>query len=510
MQRNQFFEIGDDARVIDLWSLREDVLLETMTSGLVLLTRWGEARVDRPDPLVHETLRRMSFGPVNLDNVAPPEAGAAIRRRLTVLLDRLQYVVIRSIGLAENGRPLLSVVPITREARFAPEIVPPAARLRLSRMVTMRVQDDGLVVESPLGAHRVLVHHPLIGAVLTALAGPVTLDTVTAQTRLPYAVVTAVVSHLVGAGLAVLAHDPDGIVFAEDTEPALRFWSHHELLFHARSRAGRGDGAYGAVFPAGGPASPEPVVKRPPHGTQIKLFRPVLDDLLAHDPPITAVIEARRSYHRFGARPVTAEQIGELLYRAARLRAVRPGGPGRPAGSDRPYPSTGGLHELELYVIVDAGQGLPQAVHHYDPGEHVLTELNSAPGDVAALLDACRVAGGLDSRPPVLIAITARFRRLSGTHQGGLYASTLRHVGVLQQSLYLIATAMGLAPCAVMTRDDDERAVRALRLDWRVESGVGEFVIGNRPESVPDEPETVPANDPEWPFRSRAVIESCL
>jgi len=484
-------------RPIALWSLREDVLLETAASGVVLLTRWGEIRVDRPDPLVLETLRRMSFGPVNLDNVVPPDGDEAVRRRLAGLLDRLRYVVIRSIGLADSGRPLLSVVPITPDAEFRPASVPAEGRLRLSRMATMRIQDGGLMVESPLAAHRVVVHHPLIGGVLAALAAPATPTVVAAQARVPYDVVAEVVSHLVGAGMAV-AEDPATARFAEDTDPALRFWSPHELLFHARGRAGRGDGP-----PA--PDGEEAVVKGPPPGPRIELYRPALPDLLAHDPPMTAVLEGRRSYHRFGADPVTAEQVGELLYRAARLRALRPAGPGRPEGSDRPYPSAG---ELELYVIVDDGQGLPRAVYHYDPYGHALTQVNATAADVSDLLEACRVAGRLDRRPPVLMAITARFR-LAGTHPGGGYAGTLRHAGVLQQSLCLVATAMGLAPCTVIAHDDERRA-RALRLDWRVESTVGDFVVGTRPDQLRENANLVAVNDPDWARRGQEVIDSQL
>ncbi|MFD0530627.1 hypothetical protein ACFQ1I_34450 [Kitasatospora arboriphila] len=55
---------------------------------------------------------------------------------------------------------------------------------------------------------------------------------------------------------------------------------------------------------------------------------------------------------------------------------------------------------------------------------------------------------------------------------------------MVYQTLYLVATAMGLAPCGLGSGDTDA-AARALGLDWTAESSVGEFLIGSRPSDVP-------------------------
>jgi SagB-type dehydrogenase family enzyme len=87
----------------------------------------------------------------------------------------------------------------------------------------------------------------------------------------------------------------------------------------------------------------------------------------------------------------------------------------------------------------------------------------------------------------VLITVTSRFGRLSWKYSQIAYALTLKHVGVLYQTLYLVATAMGLAPCAVGS-GDTAAAARALGLDWTQESSVGEFLIGSRPPDLPGPP----------------------
>ena len=58
------------------------------------------------------------------------------------------------------------------------------------------------------------------------------------------------------------------------------------------------------------------------------------------------------------------------------------------------------------------------------------------------------------------------------------YATTLKNVGVLYQTMYLVATAMGLAPCALGCGDSDAFA-RAAGADYYAEPSVGEFLLGS-------------------------------
>jgi SagB-type dehydrogenase family enzyme len=84
----------------------------------------------------------------------------------------------------------------------------------------------------------------------------------------------------------------------------------------------------------------------------------------------------------------------------------------------------------------------------------------------------------------VLITLTSRFQRLSWKYRAIAYATTLRHTGVLYQTMYLVATAMGLAPCGLGNGSAD-LSVRALRLDYLTESSVGDFLLGSRPQLDP-------------------------
>jgi SagB-type dehydrogenase family enzyme len=449
-----------DARRIPLWSLRDDVLVEPEPGGdgAVLLTRWGEVAVRGVGRRVVETLRRMTFGPVFLDNVVA--GGTPDRRRLAELLEGLQYVLVRSLGTEDAMGPLLSVVPVDRESTFRPDPGAPGRPVRLSRMASLRAEDGVLVLESPLAGHRVVLHQPVARAVTAALGGPTTPGAVAASLGLSTGLAVDLVGYLSGTGMVVPGDGPDAAAaeFAEDADPALLLWSYQGLLFHSRGRAGRRE-------------EPAPGTD-PGAGRRVPLHRPELAAVLAADPPLTAAVEARRSWSRFGPAPVTAEQLGELLHRTARARP----------GDGPPYPD--GPHDLQLYPIVARCAGIPPGVYHYDPREHALVAVAGSADAVAGLVEAARVAGGMAEPPPLLIAVTARFRRLARADQDGAYAGTLARVGALLQTLSLVATAMGLAPCAVVPDDEDGRTVRALHLDWRTESDLGELVLGTRPDRI--------------------------
>ncbi|MDX1530578.1 MAG: SagB family peptide dehydrogenase, partial [Rhodothermales bacterium] len=200
------------------------------------------------------------------------------------------------------------------------------------------------------------------------------------------------------------------------------------------------------------------------------------------------VVEARRSVRRYDReRPVTLRQLGEFLYRVGRLadfqqlRAPAPGGPVSLMLAARPYPSGGGLYELELYPVLHRCDGAEPGLYRYDPERHALEPYAGLTDDVLRLLRSADWTGRRDAdNVQVLLVVASRFGRLAWKYEGLAYALTLKHVGVLYQSMYLAATAMGLAPCALGTGDGDLFA-RAAGVDYYAEPAVGEFLLGSRP-----------------------------
>lgn len=477
-----------------LWSLSEDVLVENGPDRdhLVALTQWGEIRIDDTSQLVRESLRRMSLGPVSVENL--PLLGDSFQLwrsgrtgaeaepwyRLRRVLELVGCCVVQSLGLDDEIGPVLSVAPVSRQAGFwLPPEVDVNRPVRLSRFVAGRACNGELLLESPLARYRVVLHRPMAAWVVGSMSAPTSIAQLTTLLQIPTPVVTDIVAYLIGSGMVLTAEPGAPARFAEDHDPALIAWSHHDLRFHAYSRMGVHSGQpVPEPIRAGQPLiAPLPEPELAPNGLRFTLYRPALADLLAADPPLTEVIEARGPHRDYSERPLTARQLGELLFRAAAIRGDEFSQGTEPAETGPPGGAV--LHELELYVSLNQCTGLPSGSYHYDPREHTLTMVNDSESELFELLDTAKVAAGSTQRPPVLISVSTRIARVSWLHGESAYSTTLKHVGALQQSLYLAAAAMGLASCALAV-SDGAAADEALRFDWPTEVGVGEFIVGVR------------------------------
>jgi SagB-type dehydrogenase family enzyme len=476
-----------DTRLIELWSLREDTTVETAAddpgTGLVS-TRWDEIRLPMTDPVISRALERMTYGPVSLDNVLPGFSdtgsipGDPRRAALRATLESVRHAVIRTLALAD-GTEQLAVVPIVREASFTPRMPPADAVHRLSRFATLRVGARDMILESPLSSHRVMLHTAQAMWLVSCYVRPASVLDTARLLDVPLDVVRTAVGYLEASGMLVpgaraatpaAGGEPYTVTFAEDRDPVLEHWSPRELMLHNRSRPGLHDEPLGRAAAQTVRAAREHPA---PDGAPFALPVPDLDLVLARDPRLTTVLESRRSVRADGGRPLSLAQLGELLYRSARARPA----------AGRPYPSAGSVYPLELYVTVAGSTELPRGAYHYDPDGHTLLPLRAEPHLVDALLGEAAANAGLSEEPPVLISMTARFRRMSTAFPGSAYSVLLKEVGALQQTLYLVSTAMGIGPCA-LAFGDTATSARAFRLDWRAESGVGEFVLAALPTGV--------------------------
>jgi SagB-type dehydrogenase family enzyme len=263
---------------------------------------------------------------------------------------------------------------------------------------------------------------------------------------------------------------------AEDADPALGCWQFHDLLFHARSRQGRHDGLVGATYPLVGQLAPAPALRPETAADAIALNRPDLERLQCQDPPFALVQERRRSVRQYAAEPITDRQLGEFLYRVARVRDCKhvevetPIGPVRMDFALRPYPSGGALYELEVYLVVASCRGLSPGLYRYDGLGHRLVRNAGRTAEVERLLSDAALAVGIQAtEPQVLLVLAARLPRVAWKYTGLAYALALKHAGVVIQTMYLAATAMGLAPCAVGLGDSDLFA-QAAGVDYYAET----------------------------------------
>ncbi len=409
-----------------------------------------------------------------------PEALAGWYFRLQGLAGR--GFVSRSAQI--DGRRLATLLPTTASFRFSPTLVPPDCPHLLSRFAYLRREGSTLVLESPLSHARVLLDDSRSALLVAALATPGTVHELAGRANgLPAEAILPLLGLLAGAGM-IEEFAPDRS--DERAESAvLRSWEFHDLLFHARSRKGRSDAPSGATYRLAGVTDPPPALKPPEAGEVFELHRPDLSRLERDDPPLARIMEHRQSVREYGPRPITATQLGEFLFRVARAKDFyrsevdTPRGPVQCEYAPRPYPSGGGLYEIEFYAAVHTCDGLEPGLYRYEPRGHRLGLICRRNADVERLLrDAALSAGIPGERVQVVLILAARFGRLAWKYASISYSLVLKHVGVIYQSMYLAATAMNLSPCALGGGDSDLFA-RAAGTDYYEETSVGEFLIGS-------------------------------
>jgi SagB-type dehydrogenase family enzyme len=480
-----------------LLSLREGATAERSGSDGVAVEGHGLRLLMRPvHPAVAEALLRLAPPGCDADLLADEILSAGGAESLAAwyyTVERLERrgLVNRTVRSGERRLATLMAVSTTPVMFGRPDHVPPRRRYRLSRFAYLRRDGDVMVLESPTAHARVILHDPAASALAASLAVDSTLSELTERaSHLPPDAVREVLGLVARAGL--VEHWEVGRADGDEPVPtAVDAWEFHDLLFHARTRRGRTDAPFGGTYRlAGRMAAPAPV--RPiPDGAALPLFRPDLSQLEERDPPLVRVVEARRSQRIYGERPLDAQQLGEFLYRVARVREQQdveletPRGPMRVAMVSRPYPSGGGLYELEFYAAVAACDGVEPGLHYYEPRGHALVRIRARTAEVEGLFrDAAESAGISPDAIQVLLIVSARLPRVAWKYASMAYALVLKHVGVVLHSMYLAATAMDLAPCALGAGDSDLFA-RAAGTDYYAETSVGEFLLGSRRMPAP-------------------------
>ncbi len=379
-------------------------------------------------------------------------------------------------SLEVEGRQLARVVPLSRPDRFEPgkAATRPGLRLRLCRFACVRRWDGDLLLESPLSPCQVILQGWQGASLLGILTEPRFAQQLhRAVPGLSPPSAQALAGLLLDAQIAWPV-DEQGMT--ADEHPAQQ-WEFHDLLFHSRSRLGWHLNPLGATYPF---TDQVPPALKPTAGQsercRIELDRPNLDEMQDSDPPYCQVQEARKSIRTYAPEPLTVRQVGEFLFRVARLRLTFQ--IEKVELSSRPYPSGGACYPLEFYLLVRSCRGLDPGLFHYQPGSHSLCPLEASPEALERLFKSARRAVGGDLKPQLMIVLTARFQRLSWKYQSVVYATILKEVGVVMQTMYLCATAMGLAGCALGS-GDSRIFGEAAGLDYCTESSVGEFLLGS-------------------------------
>jgi SagB-type dehydrogenase family enzyme len=409
---------------------------------------------------------------------------APLVRRLA-RLGVLEYAIGRSSG----GKDLVIIEPQVPD--YWPQ-TPPLREsdvLALSRFAYMRRRANDMVLESPRAGALFKICDPKVAAALATLSSPQQIGKLRRQAGFPGLKVLAA---LVDCNILfkISAAGDQGLRSTEG-DGNLVLWDFHDLVFHARSTEGRHANPLGGTYPYVGLSEPPPAVR--PHwpGEKIDL-RKFLDTESAASSPAVKLLRERHSVRTFDdQQPITLAELSQFLDRTARVQsewsskldvgADDSDGP-MLAYTARPYPSGGSSYELELYLAVDKCDGLARGFYHYDAGAHALAPIAVRANALDAQLKAAEMAMGASAVPQVLITMAARFGRISWKYSSIAYALILKDVGVLMQTLYLIATDMGLGGCAIGSTNI-ELFAKMSGLEFHAEGAVGQFALGRGAET---------------------------
>lgn len=397
--------------------------------------------------------------------------------KLYYYLQKLSQMGALCHSLIFEGLLLATWVPLSINNKIHVQEAAVNKKYVLSRFAYCRKDNQNLILESSLFPAQIILFDWKASSIIFALAKPQLVQEICAQIPGISEEITQLFFGLLVSSKMLLEVNKNGKSQEEENEP-LRQWEFHNLLFHSRTRSGRHSNPIGRTYPFLDQIKPLPAVKPKVSQDTIDLYKPDIQDLKVTDYSLTSILEERQSIRSYNDdEPITDKQLGEFLYRSARLKEITK--TENDETSRRPYVNGGGAYEFELYIIANTCQNIPSGFYHYCPQDHQLCNISDKNQYVTALLEDAWLANRERSFPQVLIIISARFPRITWTYESIAHSTLLKNVGALFQTMYLVATAMNLAPCALGNGNSDLFAAAA-GTDYYAETSVGEFILGSK------------------------------
>lgn len=363
----------------------------------------------------------------------------------------------------------VAVLRTRGDSPLFPRTITAADRVTLTENGCVRRYGSSLIVESLDFGVAVEFQALEYSRVIPGLMEHTSPGQLARQLNLSEDVVTALISWLVAIGVVASNSSPE-------MDQHYGQWSFADRLLHARCREGRHLGGYGGTFPLQGKLFQFPPALRPARNSS-RLPLPKLDmaAISGCNVPFTSVLEQRCSVREFSNKLLSMPEVGEFLYRAARVRSISK--VGEIEYVSRPFPAAGSLHEIEFYVLVNRCDGIPPAFYRYDGFTHELEHVSDPSPETRRMAMDAAWSAAMRSEPPLLIVLAARFPRIYSKYESIAYSLVLKNVGVVYQTMYLVATAMGLGGCALGGGNSDGFCRIAGTNYWE-ESSVGEFILG--------------------------------
>ncbi|MEH2067200.1 MAG: SagB family peptide dehydrogenase [Nostoc sp.] len=453
-------------------SFRPDISLTLEGDRLTLQSTSESLTLEHPKPGLRTALEQLLHSTLTIAQLTALVVEAdGVEAGLNFETDLQKLIYLGWIS--HSVLPLATAVPIAENYQLiSPVFDWQQQPVTLSRFAFLHQENQNFVLESPLSKAKIVLLDWRASALIAKLAqfdSPFRLENL----------VETLIDAEIGQSFVELLIATQMIPLEPETK-ALAQWEFHNLLFHRQTRSERLDDLRKLKLPRFEEREQLGVVKPPMSDRVIPLEKPDLAILAQTDCSLTQAIEARQSIREYDDLPITLNQLAEFLYRCARVKEVYnleddPLNMGE--FTKRPYPCGGGLYELEIYPLINRCQGLNSGLYHYQPLSHTLHLIADYHEVEVLIYDAWKATGQQDI-PQVLFIVTARFGRLFWKYHAIGYGLILKHIGVLYQTFYLVATAMKLAPSAIGAGNSEQFGLIA-NLNEYEEASVGEFSLGS-------------------------------
>lgn len=470
----------------------ESVVVVTTPYATRLNSIQQSLQIDRPTDSLKILLRDLLDSGVGREHISCLDDSLSANTERLELLGKLDYFYTKgllSVEILGLEGPAISLNPVKSLLRrkTAPE---GDYRIKFSRFVSVQPLVDGLEVTSPLSSATVRLKDQRLFPILMQLVSECDEDTIKEalpnDLRVHYADIASLLLSSEVAGVC----DHQGVADV-DQEAVEAGWTTEDLAFHCHTRGQMID-----LCRHRSTLTSNDKKQLPAKHQRIILCTADLPvpSRINHNLSFFQVVRERKTIRTYQEQPVTAAVLSDFLWHSMHIREeilCDPGLSRAYSGLLRPVASAGALHSIELYLCINRCIGLQPGFYHYDSCNHSLGKLSDLGDPCLQMLDlaaasTCRapqaaaVSPGLGQRPDVLVVMSARYGRNASLHQqtGLSYALILKDVGSIYQQLYLVATALGLAPCG-LSFGSSELFEQASGLSSRLECSVGEFMIGN-------------------------------
>lgn len=459
-------------------SLKQDTQVEVKGDDGLLFSNHGNFfMIENLRPSTRTALKLLEnnkYTKTELGSIAFEKEGYDGLNHFNLNLSRLEKAGYLAYTLVENNIVFCSYEQMTGAARFCMDDI--SQRFRLSKFAFIRREGAYFLLESAFGQARILIYDQHILGLTSLLSNFTTTEILSREQHISESILEVFIT---------LLHTGDFLEFEPvvNTPSPEDLWSFHDLLFHTRTRYGRHNYNLGATYRFINHILPKKASRIAEDTlSEVYLLVPGSEEMYLSQ-SLDHCMEQRHSTRVFNG--LDFRLLSILLYRCLRITGSRPYPVANIAGNTEeietlsaPYPSGGSMYELIFYITIYECEGLEPGFYQYNAFEHKLCLLQRKNKDTDAMMWYARACTGSERLPPAVITFAADFERMFWKYENMAYAAILKNVGVVFQTLYLVATDLGLGACAI-GNGNIETLGRLTKKTVLQESSVGEFILGN-------------------------------